>query len=39
MIEEARAAGSAVVAIFHDDAVRGQVCGRAIDMQDFRWAS
>ena len=39
MIREAREAGSAIVAIFHDDEVRRAVCSRAIDMQSFSWAS
>ena len=39
MIGEARKSGSAIVAIFHDDEVRRQVCGRAIDMRQFKWAS
>jgi alpha-D-ribose 1-methylphosphonate 5-triphosphate synthase subunit PhnL len=36
LIEEARRAGSAVVGIFHDDAVRARVATRVIDVTAFK---
>ncbi|MFL4468847.1 ATP-binding cassette domain-containing protein [Tateyamaria armeniaca] len=35
MIAEAKARGAAIVSIFHDDAVREQVCDREIDVSAF----
>lgn len=35
LIEEAKARGAAIVGIFHDEAARGQVCDREIDVSVF----
>ena len=39
LIAEARAAGSAIVGIFHDEAVREQVATRYLDITAFRKAA
>ncbi len=35
MIEEARARGSAIIGIFHDEAARNRVCDRVVDVTRF----
>ncbi|MFY0596264.1 MAG: phosphonate C-P lyase system protein PhnL [Cognatishimia sp.] len=35
LIEEAKARGTAIVGIFHDEAARARVCDREIDVSDF----
>ena len=35
LIEEAKARGAAIVGIFHDEAARGRVCDRVVDVTEF----
>jgi len=35
LIEEAKARGTAIVGIFHDEAARERVCDRMIEMERF----
>ncbi len=38
LIQEAKAAGSAVVGIFHDTEVRDAVSDRGLDIEDYQWS-
>ncbi|NDH20834.1 MAG: phosphonate C-P lyase system protein PhnL, partial [Rhodobacteraceae bacterium] len=35
LVERAKARGTAIVGIFHDEAARNQVCDRIIDVTQF----